>query len=119
MKAEQQFVPMTAEEIAQWVINNRYPKNEQEKVSDAEMYQQLLSMIKELKGGKKRERLNLPCRFSGEYINSTKEKYWPRLRQKRGVLLYQAKDGCYVVLWNSARYPQRYHKDFIEIVAED
>jgi hypothetical protein len=33
------------EEIAQWVINNRYPKNELEKVSDAEMYQTLVQEI--------------------------------------------------------------------------
>lgn len=28
----------SAEEIAQWVINNRYPKSEKEKISDLEMY---------------------------------------------------------------------------------
>jgi hypothetical protein len=29
---------MTAEEKAQWVIDNRYPKSEKDKVSDFEMY---------------------------------------------------------------------------------
>lgn len=33
------------EEIAQYVIDNRYPKNEQEKVSDAELYQYVLVSI--------------------------------------------------------------------------
>lgn len=28
----------TAEQTAQWVIDNRYPKSENEKVSDSEMY---------------------------------------------------------------------------------
>ena len=38
----------TAKEIAQWVIDNRYPKNEKEKVSDLEMYHELVNMIDEL-----------------------------------------------------------------------
>lgn len=29
---------MTAEETAQWVIDNRYPKSELQKISDHEMY---------------------------------------------------------------------------------
>lgn len=33
---------MTANEIAQWVIDNRYPRNEKEKVSDLEMYHYLV-----------------------------------------------------------------------------
>ena len=32
---------MTIQEIAQWVIDNRYPKSEHEKVSDMEMYYKL------------------------------------------------------------------------------
>lgn len=35
----------TPEEITQWVINNRYPRNEKEKVSDAEMYHSLVESI--------------------------------------------------------------------------
>jgi len=35
----------TAEEIAQWVINNRYPKSENNKVSDFEMYNELVKLI--------------------------------------------------------------------------
>jgi hypothetical protein len=38
----------TPEEIAQWVINNRYPKNENEKVSDVEMYYSLVESITNL-----------------------------------------------------------------------
>lgn len=38
----------TPEEIAQWVINNRYPKSEKEKVSDAEMYHSLVESIVKL-----------------------------------------------------------------------
>lgn len=33
------------EEIAQWVINNRYPKSENDKVSDAEMYHTLVEAM--------------------------------------------------------------------------
>lgn len=34
--------PLT--EIAQWVVNNRYPKNESDKVSDSEMYNEILNV---------------------------------------------------------------------------
>ena len=39
---------MKPEEIAQWVIDNRYPKSEYEKVSDSEMYHEIIAMIKGL-----------------------------------------------------------------------
>ena len=35
------------EEIAQWVIDNRYPKSEWQKVPDAEMFNYIVSEIKE------------------------------------------------------------------------
>ena len=38
----------TAKEIAQWVIDNRYPKSENEKVSDIEMYHELVDSIEKL-----------------------------------------------------------------------
>lgn len=38
----------TAEQIAQWVIDNRYPKNENSKVSDSEMYHELVESIAKL-----------------------------------------------------------------------
>ena len=38
----------TAKEIAQWVIDNRYPKSENEKVSDVEMYHELVESIEKL-----------------------------------------------------------------------
>ena len=39
----------TAEQIAQWVIDNRYPKSEDNKVSDFEMYNQLVEDIRDLR----------------------------------------------------------------------
>ena len=36
---------MKVEEIAQWVIDNRYPKSENNKVSDSEMYYTLIEKI--------------------------------------------------------------------------
>jgi len=39
---------MTKEGIAQWVINNRYPKSEKEKVSDLEMYHKIVDEIRDL-----------------------------------------------------------------------
>lgn len=39
---------MTIEEIAQWVIDNRYPKSEQEKLSDFELYHVLVEKIRSL-----------------------------------------------------------------------
>ncbi|MFA7708151.1 MAG: hypothetical protein WCX73_04325 [Candidatus Pacearchaeota archaeon] len=38
----------TAKEIAQWVIDNRYAKSENEKVSDVEMYHELVESIEKL-----------------------------------------------------------------------
>lgn len=38
----------TAEQIAQWVIDNRYPKSENNKVSDSEMYHKLVESIAKL-----------------------------------------------------------------------
>lgn len=38
----------TPEEIAQWVVDNRYPQNEKQKVSDAEMYHNLVDSIANL-----------------------------------------------------------------------
>jgi len=35
----------TLEEIAQWAIDNRYPKSEFEKVSDAEMYHTIIEKV--------------------------------------------------------------------------
>jgi hypothetical protein len=40
----------TAEEIAQWVIDNRYTKSENNKVSDHEMYHELVDSIKAVSG---------------------------------------------------------------------
>ena len=39
---------MTPEEIAQWVIDNRYPKSENDKVSDSEMYYDLINKINQI-----------------------------------------------------------------------
>lgn len=39
---------MKKEEIAQWVIDNRYAKSEKEKVSDFEMYHLLIEKIEAL-----------------------------------------------------------------------
>jgi len=36
---------MTKEELAQWVINNRYPRSENEKVSDHEMFQFIIENL--------------------------------------------------------------------------
>jgi hypothetical protein len=38
----------TIQEIAQWVINNRYPKSENDKVSDAEMYHTLIEAMNQV-----------------------------------------------------------------------
>ena len=38
----------TIEEIAQWVINNRYPKSENDKVSDAEMFHTLVEAMNQV-----------------------------------------------------------------------
>jgi hypothetical protein len=38
MGNKEQNTGMSLEQLAQWVIDNRYPKSEKEKVSDFEMY---------------------------------------------------------------------------------
>lgn len=38
----------TPNEIAQWVIDNRYPKGKNQKISDAEMYHELIINIEKL-----------------------------------------------------------------------
>jgi hypothetical protein len=38
---------MTAENIAQWVIDNRYPKSENDKMSDHELFHQLVDKIRD------------------------------------------------------------------------
>lgn len=38
----------TIQEIAQWVIDNRYPKSENNKVSDAEMYHTLIKAMNQV-----------------------------------------------------------------------
>ena len=38
----------TAKNIAQWVIDNRFPKSENEKVTDVEMYHELVVRIEKL-----------------------------------------------------------------------
>lgn len=38
----------TIQEIAQWVIDNRYPKSENDKVSDAEMYNTLIEAMNQV-----------------------------------------------------------------------
>lgn len=38
----------TIQEIAQWVIDNRYPKSENNKVSDAEMYHTLIEAMSQV-----------------------------------------------------------------------
>ena len=37
-----------SEKIAQWVIHNRYPKSEKEKLTDREMYYAIVKMIEKL-----------------------------------------------------------------------
>jgi hypothetical protein len=39
---------MTAKEIAQWVIDNRYYNGENDNISDVEMYHELVKSIKNL-----------------------------------------------------------------------
>lgn len=39
----------TVEQIAQWVIDNRYSKSENNKVSDSEMYHELVDSIAKLR----------------------------------------------------------------------
>lgn len=46
---------MSIEEIAQWVIDNRYPKSEQDKLSDFELYNGLVEKMQQFKAPKAQE----------------------------------------------------------------
>jgi len=43
----------SSKEIAQWVIDNRYSKSEHEKVSDLEMYHEIVDSIEKLSNAPK------------------------------------------------------------------
>jgi len=69
---------MNAKEIAQWVIDNRYPKSESEKVSDHEMYHELVLKIEQCNAVvidcSTCKHINVskycdPCRECNEYSN--------------------------------------------------
>mgnify|MGYP006349058413 FL=1 len=45
------------QELAQWVIDNRYPKSEKQKISDLEMFQTIVDTFSELTKAKEKE----PC----------------------------------------------------------
>lgn len=49
---------MTPHEIAQWVIDHRYPRNDKDKVSDAEMYVLLCGEIEQYATSREQEAVN-------------------------------------------------------------
>jgi hypothetical protein len=69
------------------------------------------------RGPEKRKRLNLPFRISEEYIRLNPHDA-DRLRKRKGVVLYEAEDGCYVVQFEGSKSPTRYGKAYIEIIPE-
>lgn len=76
---------MTAEEIAQWVIDNRYPKAESEKVADFEMFHHLVSSIKSYGMGEWNEAIEKAAESACVYQHSRDYKVSsiaPIVRQK-------------------------------------
>lgn len=61
---------MTPENIAQWVIDNRYPKSEQDKVSDHEMYHFVLSEIVLLLNKEKSHEGQMKLCSNCKYLNN-------------------------------------------------
>jgi hypothetical protein len=66
----------TIQEIAQWVIDNRYPKIENNKVSDAEMYHTLVEAMNQVlcqsSVSRRSEQLKCSCEpvsLDGKYTN--------------------------------------------------
>jgi len=49
---------MKKEELAQWVIDNRYPKSEKEKISDHEMYHTIVDNNPQLHHSPRHQRFN-------------------------------------------------------------
>jgi len=60
---------MKAEEIAQWVLDNRY-KTEPERMTDAEMYNLLLDKIGVYKSMKCKEQRGMIAEMTGEISGS-------------------------------------------------
>ena len=63
---------MKAETIAQWVIDNRFPKSENEKITDFEMYHSVLDSIEEhakdqIEKDRERVKLNAKTKVLSEY----------------------------------------------------
>lgn len=83
----------TPESIAQWVINNRYPKSDKDKISDSEMFQWLVEKINNVKIDKD-EDVGNKC-MTCDYVN-TKFDVEPcmtcvdsnRYKSSRGKLTY-------------------------------
>lgn len=55
----------TIEELAQWVIDNRYTKNSKEKISDFEMFNTIVEKSKELLSKPNIE----PCEGDCDWVN--------------------------------------------------
>lgn len=77
---------MKPEEIAQWVISNRYPKSELDKVSDLEMYNFIVDKTAELIGPE----------IDLDLLAVENEKKNQRIRELKNGLheLYEAIDSC-------------------------
>lgn len=66
---------MKAEEIAQWVIDNRYAKSENQKMSDAEMYHTLVEKITGTWKDKKMEPTSTLKKTNDDWCGNIDEHY--------------------------------------------
>ena len=61
------------EEIAQWVIDNRYPKSENQKISDFEMFNYIVEKIQQLKN-QPSEQISVERLVSGQLLQTLVDK---------------------------------------------
>lgn len=81
---------MDIKEIAQWVINNRYPKSEQDKVSDHEMYHYIIDAIREVIEGESKK---IPERYQiQEHILSIIQKNYKEFKGTNEAELASSED---------------------------
>lgn len=70
-----------------------------------------------MRGAKKLQRLNLPFKLSNQYliINRHSPNAYG-MSDRRGIVLYETRDGCYAVIFNGTKTIRVFHKRFIDIL---
>jgi len=104
---------MNKEEIAQWVIDNRYPKNEQSKMSDAEMYHTLIDKLTP-----PQQTVSAPERTAKEEAETLINQYIAFAHLQRNMAIEVAKLDTYntITALKSANVSTVWHEEVLTIL---